>query len=280
MGRFDGCVAWITGATAGLGRALALELAREGADVAISGRRSDRLAEVAAEIEALGRRALPIRCDVTDEAAVEQAARQVVETLGRMDICVANAGFSVGGRVEALDADSWRRQLDVNVVGVAVTCRAAIPHLRQTRGRLALVGSVSGVLYLPGFAPYQASKAAVRAMGHTLAAELHPDGISVTTIQPGFVESEIGQVDNAGQYDPERKDRRPAQLIWKTEDAARVMVRAIERRKLEYTFTGHGRLGAWLGQHLPSLVHLVATRGAVRRRSDAVRVEAQDEGTP
>lgn len=261
---FEGQVVWITGATAGLGRAMAVEFARRGAHVALSGRRQDRLDSVAAEIRALGREAIGLACDVADEAQVERAVTDTVARLGKLDVCVANAGCSVSGRVEALTLDQWRRQLDINVIGAALTAKHAIPHLRPTRGRLALVGSVAGQIFLPGFAAYQASKAAVRALGHTLAAELHPDGITVTTIQPGFVESEIGQVDNEGRYDPNRPDKRPANLMWKTEDAARVMVDAIARRRFEYTFTGHGQVGAWLGQHVPTLVHQIVKRQTKR----------------
>lgn len=260
MGRFDGQVVWITGATAGLGRAMADAFAGEGALVAVSGRRQDRLDEVVANLKARGTQAVALPCDVTDELQVQRAADEVVEILGKLDVCVANAGCSVSGRVEKLTAEEWRRQLDINVVGAALTAKHAIPHLRKTRGRLALVGSVAGVFFMPGSAAYQASKAAVRALGHTLAAELHRDGISVTTIQPGFVKSEIAQVDNEGHFDPTRADKRPANLMWETEDAARVMVNAIARRKLEFTFTGHGRVGAFLGQHFPGLVYQLGRR--------------------
>src|SRR5690606_36911094 len=151
---------------AGLGRAMALEFARRGADVAISGRRQDRLEAVAGEIEALGRKAVGLSCDVTDETQVQGAADSAVELLGKLDVAVANAGCSVSGKVERMTADQWHRQLDINVVGAALTAKHAIPHLRKTRGRLALVGSVAGQVYFPGFAAYKASKAAVRALGH------------------------------------------------------------------------------------------------------------------
>jgi NAD(P)-dependent dehydrogenase (short-subunit alcohol dehydrogenase family) len=254
--RFNEQVVWITGASSGLGWALALEFARQGAQLALSARRADRLEALVREIEGLGRRAAAIPCDVTDESAVRKAVADVVAQFGKLDVAVANAGFSVSGRIERLDADAWRRQFDTNVVGLAMTARYALPRLRETEGRLVLIGSVSALLPGPGTGAYAASKAAVRSIGETLVVECSGSGVSVTTIHPGFVESEIARVDNQGQFDASRVDKRPAKLIWPADRAARVMLRAISRREREYVFTGHGKLGAFAGQHFPGLVQL------------------------
>ena len=133
--RFENQVVWITGGGSGIGRELALAFAKEGATVAISGRRQDRLGLVVGEIQINGGSALAIPCDVTDETSVERAVEQIVETLGRLDVAVANAGVSVIGTVEKLSAEDWRRQLDVNVVGLALTARYSIPHLKAHGGR-------------------------------------------------------------------------------------------------------------------------------------------------
>ena len=257
---FTDHVVWITGGSSGIGRALALAFARRGAHVALSARREDRLRETVAEVEALGRRALAVPCDVADEAQVESAAGAVVRHFGRMDVAVANAGFAVTGTIEKLSAADWRRQLDANVVGLAMTARHALPHLRAARGRMALVGSVAGMLPAPGAAAYAASKAAVRAIGQALAIELHGSGATCTTLYPGYVESEISRVDNQGVYRPEREDRMPARLKWPTDRAARVMVKAIHRRRREYVFTGHGKVAGFLGRHWPGLLHHALVR--------------------
>ena len=259
--RFDKQVVWITGGGSGIGRALALAFAKEGAAVAVSGRREERLHEVVQELEARGGKGLAVRCDVTDEASVAEAVRAVVRTLGGLDVAVANAGFSVAGRIEKLSAADWRRQLDVNVIGTAMTARYAIPHLRERKGRLALVGSVMSMMSMPGLGANSASKYAVRAIGQALAVELHGSGVSCTTIYPGYTKSEIAQVDNQGRFDASRKDGRPKTLMWSADRAARAMVSAIAQRKREYTFTGHGKVGAFAGRHMPGLVHYGLTRG-------------------
>ncbi len=258
--RFQDKVVWITGGGSGIGKALALQFAKEGASVAVSGRRDERLQEVVDEIVENDGKGMGVRCDVTDEASVAEAVQKVVRTFGGLDVAVANAGFSVAGRIEKLSAADWRRQLDVNVIGVAMTARYALPHLRERKGRLVLVGSVSSMLVAPGFGAYSASKYAVRAIGQALAAELHGSGVSCTTIHPGYIESEIAQVDNQGRFDPQRQDKRPKNLMWPADRAARVMVDAVARRKREYTFTGHGKVGAFAGRHAPGIVHFSMTR--------------------
>jgi NAD(P)-dependent dehydrogenase (short-subunit alcohol dehydrogenase family) len=260
MGRFDGLVVWITGGGSGIGRALAREFARQGADVAVSGRRTDRLQETIAEIEALGRRGLAVACDVRDDAAARAAVGAIAEHFGRLDVAVANAGMGVMGRFEQLTDAEWRRQFDVNVFGAVNTARHALPELHKTAGRLALVGSVAAMMCAPRAVAYSASKFALRAIGLTLSQELHGSGVTCTTIHPGFVASEIAQVDNQGRFEARRKDRRPRLLLWPTDRAARRMVRAIDQRRREYVFTAHGKTGAWLGRHLPGLMHFIMTR--------------------
>ncbi|MGB8223659.1 MAG: SDR family NAD(P)-dependent oxidoreductase, partial [Polyangiales bacterium] len=119
--RFKNQVVWITGGGSGIGRALALAFADEGASVAVSGRREERLHEVVQELEAKGAKGLAVRCDVTDEASVADAVQKIVRAWGGLDVAVANAGFVVAGRIEKLSAADWRRQLDVNVIGAAMT---------------------------------------------------------------------------------------------------------------------------------------------------------------
>lgn len=260
MGKWDGQVVWITGAGTGLGKFMALRFAADGAQVALSGRRLERLEEVESEIVAAGGQAVSLVCDVTDETQIDATLAAVAERFGKIDVVVANAGMSVAGPIESLTMAEWRRQFDVNVCGAAITAGRAVPYLRRTKGRIALVGSVAAMVHFAKAAPYQASKAAVAALGNSLSVELAADGISCTTIHPGFVHSDIYKVDNAGQLREGRTDKRPAGLIWDTEPAAKVMCHAIYKRRREFVFTGHGRFGWFMGRHFPGLVFQITKR--------------------
>jgi NAD(P)-dependent dehydrogenase (short-subunit alcohol dehydrogenase family) len=219
-------------------------------------------------VTALGRRGIAVSCDVTDDESVAAAVERVVTELGALDIAVANAGWAVNGRIVDTTAEQWRKQLDVNVVGAAITARHAIPHLEKSKGRLALVGSVAAFLGLAGNGAYSASKWAIRAIGQTLSIELAKTGVSCTTIHPGFVESEIAMVDNEGVFRENKKDRRPKKLMWSADAAARTMASAIYRRKREHVFTNHGKLGAFVGQHFPGLA--VFTMGRAQKSTKAL----------
>ena len=250
MSTFSNQVVWITGAGSGLGRALAHAFAQKGAHIILSGRREHRLQQVHQELP----NSTVLCCDVTQVESLQHAINTIIETHKKIDVQVANAGFSVNGTIETLSPEDWDRQFAVNVTGLTQNVRVALPHIKQSKGRIVLIGSVAAFVQAPGAAAYCASKAAVHAIGETLALELLGTGASCTTIHPGYVESEIARVDNQGKFDAEKKDGRPAKLMWKAEDAARVMLWAIQKRKRVYVFTWHGKIGAFLGRHMPDLV--------------------------
>jgi len=254
---FKDKIIWITGASSGLGEYMAYEFAKSGAFLALSARRKDKLADVQKKVEALGGKGIIILCDVMEEEQIKSAADDIAEHFGKIDVVVANAGYGAYGTIENLDAEDWARQLQVNVTGLALTAKYSLPHLRKTGGRLALIGSVAAYLPSPKSGAYGASKAAVRSIGQTLQVELKSSGVSCTVIHPGFVESEIAKVDKKGQLHPDRADNRPKALMWPTDKAAKVMVKAIYKRKREYVFTGHGKIFTFLGQHTPLLTRLL-----------------------
>lgn len=264
---FQDKVVWITGASSGIGAELAYEFARAGSMLVLSARRLEKLQTVAARCSQLGARVLSVSCDVSQEADVENAINQAMAFGGRIDIAIANAGIGISGSLENLSADEWKKQFDVNVIGLVLTARHVLPYLKQTGGRLVLLGSVAAYLPSPNTVAYGASKAAVRSIGQTLQIELKDSGVSCTVIHPGFVESEIARVDNEGVFHPDRPDPRPGKLMWPADKAARVIARAIYQRRKSFVFTGHGRVGAFLGQHFPALAIWIVGRAFPRPKS-------------
>lgn len=253
-------VVWVTGASSGIGKAIALEWAKMGYKVVLSARRKELLEAVAHEIENSDGEALVIPVDIMQETSIENAVEQIISTWGRLDIVVANAGFGVMGSIDKLTAADWNRQLQGNVTGLALTVKYALPHLKLNKGRIGLVGSVGAYLPNPNVGAYGASKAAVHSIGQTLQVELMDTGVSCTTLHPGFVVSEIARVDNEGVWHPDRKDPRPKNLMWPTDKAAKVMVKAIMNRKRNYVFTTHGRVFVWLQSWFPDLMRTIISK--------------------
>lgn len=239
--------------------ALSREFAARGAIVCVSARRQDRLTRLVSELQDLGARAHAYACDVTDQEQLATTVDSIVSEHGKLDCTIANAGYAVGGRIESLDANDWRKQFDVNVVGLAMTAKYSLAELRRSNGRLVLIGSVSSMLSIAKSGAYSASKSAVRAIGQTLSVELAGSGVTCTTIHPGYVATEIAMVDNAGVMREDRQDRRPPKLMWSAEKAAKAIVSAVGRRKREYVFTTHGKVGGYLGRHFPGVVHFAQT---------------------
>ena len=266
MGRWSNSIAFITGASAGIGASLARIMASEGATVVVGARRLDRLEQLVASITQDGSNALAVQCDVTDETAVKAAIEQVIETYGRLDVVVANAGFGVAGSLMKLSNEDYQRQFDTNIYGVMNTLRAAYPALKQSQGRAVIVGSVNSFISLPSNSAYAMSKFAVRALAQSLWAEWNHDGISTTLICPGFVASEIRQVNNQGVYREHAKDPIPAWIIMPTDKAARQMSKAMYKRKREVIITNHGKVIVWISRHLPWFIHFLLSR--VKRKKN------------
>ena len=267
MSTFQGKVVFITGASAGIGAALAREFARQGADLALAARRRDRLEALAAEVGQLGRRATALECDVRRDGEVDGAIREAITALGRLDVVVANAGFGVVGELRSLGLEDYQRQFETNVFGVIRTVYAGLPELEKTRGTLVIIGSVAGHVAAPGGSPYAMSKFAVRALAEALGHELAPRGVAVVLASPGFVESELRQVDNQGRFRPGARDRVPGWLVMPSASAARQIVRATARRRREVVITVHGKVFVFFQRHAPWLVARLIRLFGVRSRS-------------
>lgn len=185
----------ITGASAGIGRAIALRVARDGAAVAICARRKDRLDAVAEEIVRAGGRPLPIVADVTKEADMRQFVDRTVSLFGQLDVMVCNAGYGIYGAIDTIPPDRMRALMDVNYFGTYNASYAALPVMRrQQKGHIVVVSSIVGQRGIPFMGAYSATKFAQVGLAECLRAELRHTGIHVSVVYPISTETEFFEV--------------------------------------------------------------------------------------
>ena len=183
----------ITGASSGIGESTAKLLARHGAKVVVGARRKDRIDAVVKEISGAGGKAIGFAVDVTKRAELEALIKGAVDSFGRVDVMVNNAGIMPIAPIKLLKVEEWDRQIDVNIKGVLYGVAAALPHMqKQKSGHIINLASVLGIkVFAPGGTVYSATKFAVRALTEGLRVELHAENIRCTMISPGAVASEL-----------------------------------------------------------------------------------------
>ena len=222
-------IALVTGASSGIGAAIARALAQRGVHVALAARRTDRLQALADELTSDERtEALVVECDVRDPEAVQAAVRQTLDRWGRLDILVANAGFGYRAPVVEGDIARWKDMIDTNVYGLLLTLKYGVtPMLERGHGHVIVTSSVAGRVPTLSGSAYCGSKFAATAIADVLRQEVGPQGVRVTTIEPGVVISEFQQV---ADYPPgilESMLKGATPLV--PEDIARAVVFAVEQ---------------------------------------------------
>jgi short-subunit dehydrogenase len=233
-------VVLITGASSGIGEALAVEFGRRGASVGLLARRAEVLREVAGKVEAAGGRAFAVAVDVRDAGEVRAAALKVCERFGRVDVLVANAGIGELTLAREFDIEVVTQVLSVNVLGAMNSVAAVLPEmLARGSGQIVGISSLAAFRGFPGSGAYCASKAALSTFFESLRAELRPRNIYVTTIHPGFIDTPMTRGRN-----------RKMPFLVEVERAARQMLRAIETRRRTYAFPWQlatiARISRWL----------------------------------
>ncbi|MFL5872133.1 MAG: SDR family NAD(P)-dependent oxidoreductase [Solirubrobacterales bacterium] len=231
----ENTVALVTGASSGIGQAIARALAERGATVALAARRGDRLQELAGEIADAGGTALPIEADVSDREQADRAVSQTVEELGRLDVLVNNAGVMLLGPIAEAPLEEWERMVHVNLLGLLYTARAALPHLlaaaeRDPRGVADLVNisSVAGRQARKGSGVYNATKHGVGAFSEALRQEVTRSHVRVSLVEPGAVATEL-QGHNRPGVKEEIEKRFEDMDILQAEDIADAIVYVVTR---------------------------------------------------
>jgi short-subunit dehydrogenase len=255
----------VTGASGGIGRELALQLARRGAWLALAARDAGRLEAAATECVALGGRAIAVPTDVAEWGQCEALIARTVEAYGRLDALVNNAGITMWAKFEDLkDPSLLEPIMRVNFFGSVYCTYYALPHLKRSKGLIVGVSSLTGKTGVPTRSGYAASKHAMAGFFDSLRIELAPSGVGVTMIYPGFVTTQVRE--RAIGPDGRPLGVSPVQegKVMSVERCARIILRAMERRRREVLMTARGKVGQWVKLAAPGLVDRIALRAIHR----------------
>lgn len=255
----------LTGASHGIGHEMALQLAAQGARLALAARGAAALEELTAECRRRGGEAIAVPTDVAEEAQCAALIAQTVETYKQIDMLINNAGISMWARFEEVtDLSIFERLMRVNYLGSVYCTRHALPYLKQTRGRLVAVSSLTGKTGVPTRSGYAASKHAMNGFFDTLRIELAGSGVSVTVACPDFVATGIREHAFGADGRPLGKSPVQESKVMTAEVCARQILEGAWARKREMIMSPRGRLGQWLKLLAPGLVDRIARKAIDR----------------
>ncbi len=256
----------LTGASEGIGRALALELAARGARLALAARDRDRLESLAQECRARGGDAVAVPTDVTNTQDLEWLVAETLKAFGGIDAVVHNAGITMWSRFDALaDLSIFERVMEVNYHAPVRLTALTLPHLRESRGLIVAVASLAGLTGVPERSAYSGSKHAMVGFFDSLRIELAGSGVDVSVIAPDFVVSEIHKRAIGPDGEPLGTSPMKQSKIMTAEECARQIVRAMEKRQRLLVMSARGKLGRWLKLLAPALIDRMAAK-AIRQR--------------
>lgn len=258
MNKLTNQVILVTGASEGIGAALAIKLAK-GNKLVIAARRLEKLQEVAKQIESAGGQAHCVSCDVSDQAQCENLVEETIQTFGRVDTVVNNAGISMHAWFDEItDLSTFERLFRTNVMSMIWITHKVLPHIKKTKGLIVGVSSLAGKTGVPARTTYCTSKFAMSGFMEALRIELMGSGVGVTAIFPGVVDTEIrrnGLSSDGGQAGVSGLSEKGAMSV---EQCVNEMVAAMESRKREWIMTSKGRLGMRIKPFLPAVIDRMA----------------------
>ncbi len=243
----------ITGASSGIGKGLALEAGRMGAKVVIAARNEQKLLEVAKEIEKLGGKALAVKTDVTNRQDCLNLVDKALETFGKIDILINNAGISMRALFDEMKIEVFEQVMNINFMGTVYCTHAAIKEILKQKGTVVGVSSIAGVAPLPARTAYSASKFAMYGFLTTLRAENIHRGLHTLVVHPGFTASNIRKVALTADGSPQGETPRKEEKMMTPEQVAKRVYRAIYRKKLILVLSAEGKFTYLLHKISPKL---------------------------
>lgn len=248
----------ITGASSGIGKALALAFAAKGAKLSLLARNAENLSLTANECHKLGAEAITIPTDVSNEESCRLAIDKTIEKFGRIDILINNAGMSMRALFSELDLDVIRKLMDVNFWGTVYCTKYALPWLLKTKGVVVGVSSVAGFTGLPARSGYSASKFAMHGLLETIRIENLNNGLHVLIVSPGFTASNIRKTALVANGSQQGETPRKEEKMMSAEKVADSIIRGIEKRKRFMVMTSTGKLTFILKKFFPALIDRMA----------------------
>ena len=250
-------VAIITGSSRGIGKAIAIELAKQGVSIVLNGRNEERLKETEAVIREIHSNVITFCCDVSDAEASKQLIDAAIDRFGQLDILINNVGVSMRGTMAELCPDVFQKVFTSNVFGTVNPTIPAIPHLRKTKGSIVFISSLAGIRGLPGLSAYCSSKMALRAIAESIRIEENKHDIHVGLIQVGITEIEHNKETISADGSLKVLKARDKSKVQTTEQVALATLKNIKKRKFITTLTGIGKLNKFMQARFPMLVERI-----------------------
>jgi short-subunit dehydrogenase len=261
----------ITGASSGIGKALAFAFGREQATIVICARRLESLKPVGAELSQSGIENLCIQADVSSESDIKQLIEATIQKYGRLDILINNAGISMRSLVIDVDPNVIRQVMDINFMGTVYATRYALPHILKSKGSIVGMSSIAGYRGLPVRSGYSASKFAVNGFLEALRTELLDTGVHVLVACPGFTTSNIrvSSLNKEGQVAGETM--RDESKMMSAEECADHILNAVKRRKRDLILTFQGKLTIFLNKWIPGLMDRMVYNTLAREKDSPLK---------
>ncbi|MFD1817605.1 Short-chain dehydrogenase [Pseudarcicella hirudinis] len=261
----------ITGASSGIGKALAFAFGREGAKIVITGRKKEPLEAVSNELKAENIENLAITGDVSVEKDNEIMVNQTLEKYGKIDILINNAGISMRSMFEDVELEVIKKVMDINFYGVVYATKYALPHIKATKGSIIGISSIAGYRGLPVRSGYSASKFALNGFLEALRTELLKTGVHVLTACPGFTASNIRVASLGSDGQSKGDSMRDEGKMMSAEEVADAILNATKKRKRDLVLTSQGKLTVFLNKWLPKLMDTMVYNTLAKEKDSPLR---------